>query len=294
MVARTYGVRMTTQAEKAEAFRALHHGPHPLVLPNAWDVPSARVFEDAGFPAVATSSAGLMVSRGYRDGEEMPRRELVEAVGRIAGKLSVPLSADVVGGYGRTAREVASTVRMILAAGAVGINLEDLEPSAGGLHPVESQVEKIEAVRRLGKSQGIPLVINARTDAFRHATGNDEERLREAIRRSIAYRDAGADCVYPMGVSDAAAIGTFVRALGCPVNVMIRKGLPTVGQLEKLGVKRVSFGPSASYAAMGLLKRASQEVLSRGTYGSLLEGAITFDELNQLAARKAPGNATHT
>jgi 2-methylisocitrate lyase-like PEP mutase family enzyme len=274
---------MASQAEKAEEFRALHHGSHVLVLPNAWDVPSARVFEDAGFPAVATSSAGLMVSLGYRDGEEMPRRELAAAVGRIARRLSVPLSADLVAGYGRNPREVTSTVRMILAAGAVGINLEDRDPSGRGLLPAALQVRKLEAVQRLAKSTGIPLVINARTDALRYAPGNDAGGLREAIRRSIVYRDAGADCVYPMGLTDAESISMFVRELRCPVNVMVRKGLPPIAELERLGVKRVSFGPSASYAAMGLLRRASQEVLTQGTYSSLLDGAITHDELNQLA-----------
>jgi 2-methylisocitrate lyase-like PEP mutase family enzyme len=274
---------MVSQAEKAETFRALHHGTHPLVLPNAWDVPSARVFEDAGFPAVATSSAGLMVSLGYPDGEEMPRRELAAAVERIARRLSVPLSADVVSGFGRTPRAAVATVRLMLAAGAVGINLEDLDPSGHGLYPDRLQVQKIVAIRRLGTSMGVPLVINARTDAFRNAPGDEGERLREAIRRSIAYRDAGADCVYPMGLTDGESVSTFVRALDCPVNVMVRKGLPSIAKLETLGVKRVSFGPSASYAALGLLRRASQEVLTRGTYHLLLEGAITFDELNRLA-----------
>ncbi|MGA7650661.1 MAG: isocitrate lyase/phosphoenolpyruvate mutase family protein, partial [Thermoplasmata archaeon] len=173
---------MISQAEKAEAFRALHHGGRALILPNAWDVPSARVFEEAGFPAVATSSAGLMVSLGYRDGEEMPRRELAAAVWRIATKLSVPLSADVVAGYGRTPREVTATVRMMLASGAVGINLEDRVPSGQGMYPDTVQVRKIVAIHRLGRSVGIPLVINARTDALRLAPGDDEERLREAIR----------------------------------------------------------------------------------------------------------------
>jgi len=279
---------MVSQAEKAEAFRTLHQGPHPLVLPNAWDVPSARVFEDAGFPAVATSSAGLMVSLGYPDGEEIPRREVAAVVGRIARRLSIPLSADVVSGFGRTPRAVAATVRMMVEAGAIGINLEDLEPSSGGLYRSALQVRKIKAVRQLGTSMGVPIFINARTDALRHAPGDESERLREAIRRSTVYRDAGADCVYPMGLTDAGSISTFVQALGCPVNVMVRKGLPTVAELEALGVKRVSFGPSASYAALGLLKRASQEVLTRGTYGLLLEGAITFDELNLLAQLKAP------
>jgi 2-methylisocitrate lyase-like PEP mutase family enzyme len=280
---------MASQTERAEAFRALHHRERPLVLPNAWDVPSARVFEDAGFPAVATSSAGIMVSHGYRDGETMPRRELVAAVGRIAGRLSIPLSADVVAGFGRTPREVATTVREVLRAGAVGVNIEDLVPSdEGELYPLAVQLRRLASVRAAGESLGIPLVINARTDAFRHAPGDEAERLREAIRRAVAYRDAGADCVYPMGLADARSIATFVDALRCPVNVMVRKGLPPLAELEKLGVKRVSFGPSASYATMGLLKRVSREVLDHGTFDSLVEGAITFDELNQLAVPRTP------
>ena len=279
---------MPTQSEKAEAFRALHRRDHLLVLPNAWDVPSARLFEDVGFPAVATSSAGLMVSRGYPDGEEMPRRELVATIGRIAGTLHIPLSADVVSGYGRSVEATVATVRMVVAAGAVGINLEDKAPSGQKLLGDALQVRKVKAIRQLGESMGVPVVINARTDALRVGTGNEEERFREAVRRATEYRDAGADCVYPMGLTEAESIAKFVGELRCPVNVMVRKGLPSVPELERLGVKRVSFGPSASYAAMGLLRRASLEVLSQGTFTTLLDGAISFDELNRLAVARSP------
>lgn len=274
---------MATQAERAEAFRKLHHLDRPLILPNAWDVPSARIFEDAGFPAVATSSAGLMVSRGYPDGQGIPRREMVGVVAAIAKRVTIPLSADIVAGFGRGPREVAATVKLIVGAGAVGINLEDQDPMNERLYPVRFQVGKIQAIRDIGRSMGVPLVINARTDALSTAPGTPEERFQEAIRRCVAYRDAGADCVYPMRLTDGSAIGTFVEAVGCPVNVMIRKGLPPVAELDRLGVKRVSFGPGASYAAMGLLKRISEEILTRGTFSSLVDGAITFDELNRLA-----------
>ena len=277
---------MTTPTERAELFRALHRGPKPFVLPNAWDVPSARVFEDAGFPAVATSSAGILVSHGFRDGEEMPRRELISAVARIAERLSIPLSADVVSGYGRRERDVARTIELVLDAGAVGVNVEDLHPSHEGLLRLDSQLRRLAVVRRVATERGIPLVLNARTDAFRHAPGDETARLREAIRRASAYRDAGADCVYPMGLTDANSIATFVEALGCPVNVMVRRGLPPLAELEKLGVRRVSFGPSASYAAMGLLQRVSREVREQGRFDSLLEGAIGFEELNGLAVRR--------
>ena len=274
---------MRSQKDKAQDFRGLHHGKRILILPNAWDVPSARVFENEGFPAVATSSAGLMVSLGYPDGEVIGRNEFVSAVERIAKVVSVPLSVDIVAGFGKTTEEVVATVKAILRAGGIGVNIEDFAHSSKKLFPVERQVEKVKAIRRLSDTVGVPLVINARTDALRFASGDDEAKFDEAVRRAIAYRDAGADCVYPMGLTEAVSIKRFVKELDFPINVMVRKGLPGVNELERLGVARVSFGPSASYAAMGLLKRASKEVLEKGTYQNLVDGANAFDELNSLA-----------
>ena len=280
---------MTDQVEKAKEFRDLHRGKKLLILPNAWDVASARVFEDEGFPAIATSSAGIMVSLGYPDGEIIDPEEYVSGIKRIVGALSIPLSADIVGGFGATPREVVTMVKSVLRAGAVGINIEDLDHSSQKLVSLEKQVEKLKALRALRDSQPVPFVINARTDALRHAEGDAQARLEEAIRRGIAYRDVGTDCIYPMGLTDPTSIATFVRALDFPINVMVRKGLPTVSELERLGVKRLSLGPSASYAALGLLRRASKELLEHGTYTTLVDGAITFDELNRLASpRRSP------
>jgi 2-methylisocitrate lyase-like PEP mutase family enzyme len=281
-------LKVKDQKIKAEEFRELHHGKQILILPNGWDVPSARVFEDAGFPAIATSSAGMLVSLGYPDGETIGRNEFVSAVERIARVLSVPLSSDIVAGFGRTTKEVLLTVKAILKAGAVGINIEDFAHATKKLFPTERQVQNVKAIKKLGETLNVPLVINARTDAFRFAEGDEEARFKEAIRRATAYRDAGADCVYPMGLVNAASIASFVLALDFPVNVMVRKGLPEVSELQRLGVARVSFGPSASYATMGLLKRAAREVLEKGTYESLIESAISFDELNALAVPRKP------
>jgi len=278
---------MRSQKDKARDFRELHHGQRILILPNAWDVPSARVFENEGFPAVATSSAGLMVSLGYPDGEVMGRGEFVSAVERIARILAVPLSVDIVAGFGKTTKEVVATVRAILKAGGIGINIEDFAHATKSLFPVERQIENVKAIRRLVDTVGVPLVINARTDALRFGIGDEEAKFEEAVRRAIAYRDAGADCVYPMGLTEAASIRRFVKELDFPINVMVRKDLPPVGELERLGVARVSFGPSASYSAMGLLKRAAHEVLERGTYQNLVDGAISFDDLNSLALPKS-------
>lgn len=280
---------MKSQKSRAESFRDLHVSKRVFVLPNAWDVPSARLFEDIGFPAVATSSAGLMVSLGYPDGQEIPVKELISAVERIARVLSVPLSADIVAGFGTTPKQVEATVKSAVKAGAVGVNIEDFEHSTKKLFRVPSQVSKLRAVKNLARSLRIPFVLNARTDAYRFAQGDDQAKLKEAIQRAIAYRDAGADCVYPMGLVDAAMIKTFVEALDCPVNVMVRKGLPTVQELDKLGVRRLSFGPAASYATFGFLKRACQEILTNGTFTGLTQDAISFDELNQLAKPKKHG-----
>ncbi len=285
MTGPTDKVDVEAQARRAEEFRSLHRG-RILVLPNAWDVPSARVFEDAGFPAVATSSAGVMVSLGHRDGEGIGIQNYVSAVKRIASALSVPLSADVVGGFGDSPSEAASSVKAVITAGAIGINIEDFVHQTKKLLPVRRQVAKLEALVALKDSMKIPFVINARTDALRFGTGDDRAKLEEAITRGRAYRDAGVDCVYPMGLTEPAAISEYVEALSFPVNVMVRVGLPPIGELGRLGVTRVSFGPSASYAAMGLLARASREVLDKGTYQTLLEGAISFDQLNELATKR--------
>jgi 2-methylisocitrate lyase-like PEP mutase family enzyme len=274
---------MLAPSEKAERFRALHRADRLFVLPNAWDVPSARVFEDAGFPAIATSSAGLLVSLGYPDGEGIPRREFLAAIRRIACRLSVPLSADVVAGFGRGPRTTARTVRAVLEAGAIGVNLEDQDPRTERLIPLRRQLAKLRAIREAGEAAGIPVVINARTDALWRGEGGPEERFREAVRRARAFREAGADCVYPMRLTTAEEIARFLQESPGPLNVMIRPGLPPLEELERLGVRRVSFGPAASYAAMGLLRRIGHEVLQERSFRSLVEGAITFDELNRLA-----------
>src|SRR5436853_6898146 len=153
---------MKDQTRRAEEFRELHPGKKILIPPNAWDVPSARVFEDEGCPTIATSSAGIMVSLGYPDGEIIERKEFVSATQRIARALSVPLSADSVSGFGATPREVVTMVKSVLQAGAVGINLEDLDHATGTLVTVKGQLEKLMALRALRDSQSVHFVINAR------------------------------------------------------------------------------------------------------------------------------------
>ncbi len=270
---------------KAEAFRALHRDEGVLVLPNAWDVPSARIFEEAGFAAVATSSATLAASAGYPDGEQIPKDELFSIVRKIAGTLGVPLSVDIEGGYGASREALEDTIRRLVDAGAVGLNLEDTVRSEGReLRTIDDQCMRLRTIREAAEASGVPLVVNARTDAYLVAPGEEKARLDEAIRRGKAFASAGADCLYPMGLGDREPIRAYVAAVRMPVNVMVRKGLPPVPELEKLGVKRLSLGPTSMYAALDALKRVAAELRERGTYDSLVSGSVTFDDVMALAA----------
>jgi len=267
---------------KAAAFRKLHDGPDLLVLPNAWDVASARIFEDAGFPAIATTSAGIAYAHGYPDQERISRPEMARAVQRIAASLRVPLTADMESGYG----DVAETVRAAIDAGAVGMNLEDAtRDAAKPLFDLEVQVERIRAARAASDAAGVRLVINARTDVFLAAVGPEEGRMDDAIRRANAYRDAGADCLFVPGVADAARIAALAKAIRGPLNILAGPGVPSAPELRKLGVARLSVGSGAMRAVLGLTRRIAQELRGPGTYGAVLEGAVSYAEMNQLLSR---------
>ncbi|EQB65737.1 MAG: carboxyphosphonoenolpyruvate phosphonomutase [Thermoplasmatales archaeon I-plasma] len=276
----------TLQQKKARQFADLHKSPRMLVLPNAWDVPSAKIFENSGFPAVATTSAGMFVSLGFPDGEEIGRRRFLSAVKIISSVLTVPLSVDAVAGFGKNLKELKLTIKGIIEAGAVGLNIEDFEHETGKLFPLETQLEKIRVIKDVGEEVGVDLFINARTDALRFFKGSDEEKFMEALERSKKFRDAGAGCVYPMGLVKREDIEKFVREMnGFPINVMIRNTTPTLREMEHLGVKRASFGPGAIYSAMGLLRRISSEVLNEGKTEALTKDAITYDELVALTRK---------
>jgi 2-methylisocitrate lyase-like PEP mutase family enzyme len=269
--------------DKVEHFRSLHHSGKILILPNAWDVPTAKLFQDEGFKAVATTSAGMTVSLGYEDGEDIPREQFLSAVKRISNVLTVPLSVDLVAGFGRSEKEVVTTVKAVANTGVAGINIEDFEHATKRLFSIEEQVQKIKGIKRMG----IDIFVNARTDALRYAPGTEADKFREALARGEAYRDAGADCIYPMGLIDKQQIASYVDKLDFPINVMLRKGLPSIRELEELHVARLSFGPTAIYAVMGFLKRASRQILQERRYDILLEGGIDYEELNSLAKRKS-------
>ena len=185
--------------DNAEQLRALHRTPPILVLPNAWDAASARLIEAEGFPAIATTSAGVAAALGYPDGGVVPSNEMIEAIARIARAVKVPVTADIEHAYGATPDAVADVVLRVIAAGAVGINLEDCVPGATDLEPLALQVDKIKAIVKASTKAGVRVVINARTDGFLRGFGAPETRLGVAIERGKAFLEAGADCVFVPG-----------------------------------------------------------------------------------------------
>jgi 2-methylisocitrate lyase-like PEP mutase family enzyme len=263
----------------------MHSGKETLLLPNIWDVASARIIEEAGFSAIATTSAGIAFSLGYPDGQKISREEMLAAVARIARSVRVPVTADVEAGYGNTAEDAARTAQGVIEAGAVGLNLEDAASDPGTpLVELPLQLEKIRAVREVADRLKVPLVLNARTDVYLLQVGDPATRYDEAVRRLRAFRDAGADCVFLPGMRDAATIRRLVSDLQCPVNILAGPGSPSVPELQKLGVARVSLGSGPMRATLGLLRRLAEELRKAGTY-SALDGAPPHDEINRLLVR---------
>ncbi|MEV6840315.1 isocitrate lyase/phosphoenolpyruvate mutase family protein [Streptomyces sp. NPDC051133] len=266
----------------ARAFRALHVPGRPLVLPNAWDAASAAVVAEAGAAAVATTSAGLAWALGAADGDRLDRDRALRAVAGVAAAVRVPVSADIEGGYAKDPAGVADTVRAVLAAGAVGINIEDARHTADGepLRAVTEQAERIAAAREAADEAGVPLFVNARTDTFLRGAGGVDRTL----ERAAAYLAAGADGIFVPGAVDPETVGALVAGIDGPVNVMVFPGAPSVAELAAAGVARISAGSALAQAAHALVRRAARELLTAGTYGALADG-YDYGELNALLTR---------
>jgi 2-methylisocitrate lyase-like PEP mutase family enzyme len=274
------------QAAKAEKLRKLHHGPRILALPNAWDVVSARILEEVGHPAIATSSAAMAFSHGYPDGQRISRSEMLDAVARITRAVRVPVTADLESGYGKTPEEIADFTKALIAAGAVGLNFEDVTGDDESSHvELRLQVKKIRAIRETSAALDVPVVINARTDIYLMPIGPEATRYDRTMERLHAYRDAGADCLFVPGLCDGEIIAKLVKALDAPLNILASQGCPSLDELEKMGVARVSAGSSAMRAAMGAFQHVAKDWLVRGSYDSLQQVTVPYAELNRMMAR---------
>jgi 2-methylisocitrate lyase-like PEP mutase family enzyme len=311
-----------TPAQKASRLLELHHGSQPLVLINAWDAASAAMVEHCGLPAIATSSAAMANALGFPDGQYLPWPQMLEAVARVCRAVKVPVTADIESGFAANVTALETSITQIIQAGAVGVNLEDVmpanpahqnvgpenteaknpEPVRHGqpLFPLPEQIARIQAARRAAQAAGIHLVINARTDAYWQAGIEPAEAMRNTLERGKAYLQAGADCIFIPGLRNPDHIKTVIDHLTAadrrttdpravhrvaPVNILAGPGVPSIPELTKLGVKRVSYGSGPHRAAMGLLRRMADEAKTSGTFKALTEGAVPYEEINGLMGK---------
>jgi 2-methylisocitrate lyase-like PEP mutase family enzyme len=277
-----------TEAQKAEQFRKMHHCPKMLVLANAWDVVSARILEECRHPAIATSSAAVAFSLGYPDGQRISRDEMLDVVGRIARAVRVPVTADLEAGYGTTAKDISDTTKAAIEAGAIGMNLEDASDDENSLVALQLQVEKIRAIRETAKSLGVPFVLNARTDVYLSSIGPEATRFEHTVERLLAYRDAGADCLFAPGLHDKETISKLVKAVAAPLNILITPQCPSLTELEKIGVARVSTGSTVMRAALRVVKRIGKEMLEARSCETLFDRAIPWADLSGMMSRQPP------
>jgi 2-methylisocitrate lyase-like PEP mutase family enzyme len=270
---------MSASPDTARKFHELHRGPEILRLPNAWDAGSARQIESLGAKAIATTSAGVAWAHGYPDGDDLPLEMLIATVREVARVVSIPVSADIEGGYSDDPREVGDVVAAVIDAGAVGINLED----GGG--PPDLLVAKIEQARAAAERAGVELFVNARTDVYLRGLASGEAAVEETTRRARLYADAGADGVFAPGAVEPGEIRALAAAIDRPLNVLARPGLPDAAALQALGVRRLSAGSGICQSLYGQTKRLTEGFLKDGASEPMSEGAMAYPEINALFQR---------
>lgn len=262
----------------AAAFRRLHQGPDLLILANAWDAGSARLFESLGQKAIATTSAGLAWSHGYPDGDVLPVPVLVAALAEIARVVRVPLTADIEAGYSDHPETVGETVARVIDAGAIGINIED------GAGPPVLLCAKIEQAKRAAAARGVDLFVNARADVFLRRLTPPDRALDETLERARLYREAGADSLFVPGAADPAQIGAIVAAAGLPVNILAVPGVPDAAALHRLGVRRLSAGTGICQALWNQAADLARGFMLDGLRPPAADAGLRYPDINALLA----------
>jgi 2-methylisocitrate lyase-like PEP mutase family enzyme len=271
--------------EKSRRLRELVRAPEILVMPGAYDVLSALLFEQMGFKAIQGTSGGIAAALGYADGEVMSRDRFIEISGSFAGAVSVPFNADGERGYGDE-NGVRETVRALVLRGVAGMNLEDgAAKGKGGLVEISEQLRKIKAVMETKRELGSEFFLNARVDAFHVFPDDSKKALDEAIRRGNAYAEAGGDCIFYLFLHSAEIIGRIAKEVKAPISILAGPQSPSVSQLQDLGVARVSYGSGFLKAALTGTKQLAQEIFEKGTCDLLKQGVQT-PEISALVARR--------
>ena len=254
---------MTTQKEKADLFKSLHIKGTPLILFNIWDAGSAKAIEEIGAKAIATGSWSVAAANGFDDGEKVPLDLVFANLERIVGSVDLPVTLDFEGGYATNIAELKENISKLIAAGGIGLNFEDRIVGGGGLHSIEDQSARIEAIREAADTVGIPLFINARTDVFLevYPAENDEDQLQEALQRAEAYATAGASGFFAPGLRDPNLIRKLCDETPLPVNILHLPGTPPANAMASLGVARISYGASPYRQMIAALKEAGEKAI---------------------------------
>ena len=269
------------QQKFAADFQAMHHTDDLLVLPNAWNAGSARVFEKQGFKAVATTSAGIAYSMGCADGEIIKFEDLLYLTKMISSKVQIPLSVDLELGYGNSICEITENVKALIAAGAVGLNIEDGYPGEEDyLEELSFQVNKIKALAELKKELDIDFVINARTCACWLNITDNGDNLDIAIERCNAFADAGADCVFVPGLLDEEQVKRLANEVDAPVNIVANPMFNDFDKIQQAGIKRLSIGSGAVRAVYAKLIDIASELYENNSLKSMLSHNFTYTEAN--------------
>lgn len=269
------------QAARATRLRALHDRSRVLVLPNAWDAGSVRLLAELGFPAIATTSGGVAWALGHGDGEQAPLGEVLAALQRMARVTTLPLTADMEAGYGDSPQAVGECMRRVLETGVVGVNLED-GIRHETLRDVRDGAARIAAARAAATAAGVPAFINARVDVWMIGRGAPAQQVfDDGLARARAYLDAGADGIFPIGLSDPAVIARLCSEIDAPVNVMGHAGMPPLAELARLGVARVSTATQLASVALAAARRAALRLREEGDW-SALQADFGYPDMQRL------------
>lgn len=275
------------QTQKEKQFGQLHHNGELLVLPNVWDPLGAMLLQNLGYKAVATASASIALSNGYQDGEKIPFDHLLLILKRITKSVHIPVTADIESGYAKNNLELKENIKKLIDTGIAGINFEDSKHDEQKLFSREEQADKINLIRKTASEMGSSLFINARTDVFiKEKNLSNEEKLNEAIARGKFYKDAGADCFYPIVLKEKKSIKTIMNEVSLPVNILMIPGIPDFSTLKEIGLARISLGPGFLKYAFNSMKNIAEKLLIYRGMEDVTTNPITTDYLNKLILKE--------
>ncbi|HEY5369545.1 MAG TPA: isocitrate lyase/phosphoenolpyruvate mutase family protein [Hanamia sp.] len=270
------------QPEKGKILYDLHYNSKLLILPNIWEVSGAAMLEDIGYPAVATSSSAVALSNGYDDGEKIPFKDLLHILDRIVRSVNIPVTADVESGFAKNNITLAENMKKLINTGIAGINFEDSHHNEQKLIPIDEQCEKISLIKKVSLEMGASLFINARTDSYIKANHlSKEEKLSETIKRGKAYKQAGADCLYPILLKDKKDVETIIKEVGLPVNILLSEGVPGFNELKEMGLTRLSLGGNFMKFIINAMKNVTQKLLNHEGMEEITNNSVTTDYLNK-------------